>query len=130
MTAATVPVPQPLAADGVVFNDPATRTLTVRLSEAASGYTRLLWRQGWQALRQAQEGGYRSRVPQVWAHGAGRREIAHGQPADGGALTFTFYSGNDAYSKLVSKPGLVAIVTVDRGTHHILGVKFLNRGLA
>jgi hypothetical protein len=128
VTAATVPVPQPMALDGVVFSDPATRTLTVRLSDSTNGYGRLLWKQGWQLLRQAQESGYRSRVPVVWAHGAGRREIAHGQPADGGALTFTFHTGNDAYSALVSKPGLVGIVTVDRGTHHILGCKFLNRG--
>jgi hypothetical protein len=94
------------------------------------GYGRLLWKQGWQALRQAQEGGYHSRVPDVWAHGAGKRQIAHGEPAEGGALTFTFYPADDAYSALISKPGLVAIATVDRQSHHILGVKLLNRGLA
>jgi hypothetical protein len=54
---ATEKVPQPLTVDGVVFNDPATRTLHVRLSDQASGYTRLLWQQGWQALRRAEESG-------------------------------------------------------------------------
>jgi hypothetical protein len=53
----TTPVPQPLAIDGVVFSDPATRTLTVRLADSVQGYGRLLWKQGWQTLRQAEESG-------------------------------------------------------------------------
>jgi hypothetical protein len=124
VTAATVPVPQPLAADGMVFIDPATRTLTVRPSDTASGYTRLLWKQGWQALRQAQESGYRSGVPDVWASAPGARQIAHGVPGEGGTLKFTFHTSQPAYSELVNKPGLSAIITVDRGTSRILGVKF------
>jgi hypothetical protein len=59
-------VPAPLAVDGVVANDVAARTLVVRLSENAEGYARLLWQQGYQALAQAEESGYRSKVPTVW----------------------------------------------------------------
>jgi hypothetical protein len=69
---ATERLPSPLAADGVVFNDPATRTLTVRLSDAASGYTPLLWRQGLQRLAAAAETGWRRGAPTVWANGAGQ----------------------------------------------------------
>jgi hypothetical protein len=127
MTAATTPVPQPLAADGVVFNDVGARTLHVRLSDQASGYTKLLWQQGWQALRRAEETGWRHGVTAVWASAPGARQIAHGLPGEGGTLKFTFHTSQPAYSALVSKPGLAAIVTVDRGTHRILGVKFLNR---
>jgi hypothetical protein len=125
---ATTPVPQPLAVDGVVFNDTATRTLHVRLSDQANGYTRLLWQQGWQALRRAEESGYTSAVPMVWASAPGAYQIAHGLPGEAGTLKFHFPPGVAAYSELISKPGLTAIVTVDRGTHHILGVRFLNRG--
>jgi hypothetical protein len=64
-------VPAPLAVDGVVANDVAARTLVVRLSENAEGYARLLWQQGHQALAQAKESGYRSKVPIVWASGLG-----------------------------------------------------------
>lgn len=130
MTAtATTKLPDPVAADGVVFNDPATRTLHVRLSEQANGYTRLLWQQGWQALRQAEQSGWRrSGVPDVWASTPTARQIVHGLPGEGGTLTFHFHPGVTEYSQLISKPGLAAIVTVDRGTHHILGAMFVHRG--
>jgi hypothetical protein len=125
---ATTPVPQPLAVDGVVFNDVATRTLHVRLSDQASGYTRLLWQQGWQQQRRAEEAGWPSSgAPWVWASAPGHHRIVHGLPGEGGTLKFHFPTSVSAYSELISKPGLAAIVTVDCGTHHILGVKFLNR---
>ena len=41
-----------------------------------------------------------------------------------------FYETRDnlrRYTDLVSKPGLVAIVTLDRGTHRVLNCRFLNR---
>lgn len=123
----TTVIPQPVAADGVVFHDAATRTLHVRLSDQANGYTRLLWKQGWQALRQAEQAGWRNRVPDVWASAPGAHRVVHGLPAEGGALAFHFPTGIAAYSELISKPGLIAIVTVDRGTHHILSCRFLHR---
>ena len=127
MTAAEV-LPQPKACTGVVFNDIATRTLTVRLSDEADGFTRLLWQQGWQQQRRAQEAGWPSSgAPWVWASAPGHPRVVHGLPGEGGVLSFHFPPGTAGYSELIGKPGLVAIVTVDRGTHHILGVKFLNR---
>ena len=48
---ATEKVPQPFAVDGVVVNDPATRSLGVRLPEAASGYQKLWWKTAHQQLK-------------------------------------------------------------------------------
>jgi hypothetical protein len=128
MTAAATTLPDPVAVDGVVFNDPVARTLHVRLPDSANGYTRLLFRQGWQALRQAEESGWRNAVPDVWAHTAEQRLIAHGLPGEDGTLRFHFPAKpGSAYSELVSKPGLTAIISVDRQTHHILAVRFLQR---
>ena len=56
-TAATEVLPDPQALYAVVFTDMATRTLTVRLGDHASGYDKLLWTQAWQQLRQAEEAG-------------------------------------------------------------------------
>ena len=58
-------VPSPLAVDGIVFADTDSRTLVVRLPDAASGHTRSLWRQAHQALLAAEQSGFRSRVPTV-----------------------------------------------------------------
>jgi hypothetical protein len=68
-------------------------------------------------------------VPQVWASAPGARQIVHGLPGEAGTLKFHFPAGvgDGVYAKLISKPGLYAIVTLDKGTHHILGVRFLNR---
>jgi hypothetical protein len=43
-------------------------------------------------------------------------------------LSFHFPPGTAGYAELVSKPGLWAIVTMDVGSRHLLGVRFLNRG--
>lgn len=67
--------------------------------------------------------------PTVWAHGAGRREIARGHPGDRGALQFHFPRGDKAYAELVGKPGLRAVLVVDRLAGHILGVRFRDRGV-
>jgi hypothetical protein len=118
-------VRSPLAADGVVVNDSATRTLVVRPAKAGS-YAGLLWRQGCRKLLQAEQNGrYGPRI--VWAHGLGRREIARGQPVDDGSLRFRFERGDSAYRELVSTPGLAAVVTVDRETAQIMGVRFRGR---
>jgi hypothetical protein len=54
---ATEKLPQPHLARGVVENDPASRTLSVRLSDHETGYGRLLWRQAFQALAAEEESG-------------------------------------------------------------------------
>ena len=127
MTAAEA-LPQPVAVDGVVFNDVLSRTLTVRLSDQADGFTRLLWQRAWRQQRRAQEAGWPVNGARwVYADVPGARQVVHGQPGEGGTLQFTFPPGTAGYSKLISKPGVVAVVTVDRGTHRFLTCRFLNR---
>jgi len=126
-------LPDPLAADGVVVNDIATRTLVVKPAKAGS-YAGLLWREGHRKLMQADQGArtYQDLINgnyarDVWASGAGRREIARGKPAADGSLRFKFERGDATYRDLVSTPWLSAIVTVDKSAGSILGVRFRGR---
>jgi hypothetical protein len=120
-----VAVPEPLAADATVVSHRDEPTLIVKPAPG-SGYAALLWPEGHQALMEDEEAG-RYGALSVWAHGAGRREIARGHPAAGGSLRFKFRPGDPNYRKLVREPGPSAIVTVDRKTSSILGVKFRSR---
>jgi hypothetical protein len=121
-------LPQPVAVDGVVFNDVLTRTLSVRLSDQADGFTRLLWQQAWQQQRRSQEAGWPVNGARwIYADVPGAPRVVHGQPADGGTLQFTFPPGTPGYSELISKPGVVALVTVDRSTRRFLTCRFLRR---
>jgi hypothetical protein len=116
-------LPRPVAVDGVVFHDVLTRTLHVRLSDKASGYERLLWQQAWQQQRRSREAGWPiDGAPWLIAEPG----AVHGLPGDAGVMSFHFPVGTPGYSELISKPGLVAIVTVDRGTHQFLTCRFLN----
>ena len=127
MTAAEA-LPQPRAIDAVVFVDVLTRTLTARLPDQAGGYERLLWTQAWQQLRRAQEAGWPANGPPwVYADVPGARRVAHGQPGEGGTLQFTFPPKTPGFAELISKPGVVAVVTVDRGSHEFRSCRFLNR---
>jgi hypothetical protein len=126
---ATEKLPQPHEAIGVVSNDLANRTLTVKLSDGANGYTKLLWRQAFQALRGSEEGGWQNGHPTVWASAPGSFHVAYataGNPDWGGQLKFTFPSG-DAYTKLISKPGLTATVWIDRSTNRYINVNLKHR---
>jgi hypothetical protein len=121
-------LPQPQAIDAVVFVDATSRTLSVRLRDQAGGYERLLWTQAWQQLRRAQEAGWPADgAPWVFADLPGARQVVHGQPGEAGTLKFTFPVGTRGFAELISRPGVVAIVTVDRGTHQFLTCRFLNR---
>jgi hypothetical protein len=60
-----------------------------------------------------------------WASSAGRREIARGRP--GADRSLRFQLDHATYRELTSTPDLSAIVTVDRATHTIMGVRFRNR---
>jgi hypothetical protein len=53
----------------------------------------------------------------------------HGLPGDGLALTFHFPAGvgDGVYAKLIGRPGLAAIVTLDRELCRVLSVQFVNR---
>jgi hypothetical protein len=98
---ATTRVPQPLAVDGVVYNDVGSRTLFVRLPDAASGHARSLWRQAHQALLRAEQSGWAANgAPPLYAHG--KSNIAHGLPGEAATLKFHFYPGESAYAELVA----------------------------
>jgi hypothetical protein len=60
MATPITPVPQPLAVTGVVSNDLANRTLTVRLSDLEQGFPRLCWKASYAALRRSEESGWRT----------------------------------------------------------------------
>jgi hypothetical protein len=125
---ATEKLPQPAAIEAFVDNDVLSRTLSVRLSQREMGYTKLLWREAFQALQAAEEDGWR-RHPFLWASVPGAREVAHVKPGDFQTLLVHFPPGEQSYSKLISRPGLYAIVTVDRSSRRFLSLKFLNRQL-
>lgn len=123
---ATERLRNPYALDGVVVNDLPLRSLSVRLPDTASGYQRLWWKQAWLQLRATVEDGWQNH-PFVWASTPSAYQVAHVQPGGFQTLVVNFPPGATAYSELISKPGLVAIVTVDRNTSRFTGVKFLNR---
>jgi hypothetical protein len=79
---ATERVPSPLAVDGAVTNDVATRTLVVRRPDTAGGYGKLLWREAHAALTRAADSGWRGGHPYVWGGALGNRQIVHGSPGD------------------------------------------------
>jgi hypothetical protein len=107
-------VPAPLACDGQVTFDPATRSLSVKVSGVVgAGF----WRRGHAAMMQAEEAG-RYGARSVWAHAPGRRDIARGEPVRDGWLRFQLCDAD--YRKLVNTPDLAAIVTVDREAGRIL----------
>jgi hypothetical protein len=105
-------LPSPRAVDGVVVIDYAARVLAVRLPDSARGHARSLWRQAHVQLVAAAESGWRSATPFLWGGAFGNRQIVHGLPGGGLALTFHFPAGVEAYAKLISQPGLAAIVTL------------------
>jgi hypothetical protein len=59
----TTRVPSLVVIDATVTNDPAAR----RLGETASGYQRLQFRETWRRLLLAEQSGWRSPDPTVWA---------------------------------------------------------------
>jgi hypothetical protein len=116
-----VALPVPLAVDGVVTHDPVTRSLLVK----AGGVGGMYWRRGHAALAAAAESGrYWDAPPTVWAHGAGRREIARGVPVRDGWLRFKL---SDADYRQLAGENVSAIVTVDQNAAQILGVRFRRR---
>jgi|SRR5215212_483094 len=115
---------RPLAVDAVVYNDVASRTLFCRLRDDAGGHARSLWSQAYQQLRKAEQAGWPLSEPWLWAHAPGKREVAHGLPADAGMIKFHFPAGQTAYSELVGKPRLSAIVVIDSSACRFLHVAF------
>lgn len=98
---ATEKLPSPHEAIGVVSNDLPNRTLTVRLSDAANGYTRLLWKEAFQALRRSEELG-RYGDATVYASTDSAYQVASARAGDadfGGLLQFAFRPGEQAYAQ-------------------------------
>jgi hypothetical protein len=124
---ATERIPSPLAVDGAVFNDVATRTLVVRLSETAGGHAQLMWREAHGALVRAQESGWRTGQQTVWGGAFGNRQIVYAAPGEYQVLLFRFAPAQAEYSRLVGKPNLAAIVTIDRELSRFMSVQFLHR---
>jgi hypothetical protein len=121
-------VPQPLAITAVVVNDFANRTLFCRLPDHLTGPGRIAWGDGWQALQLAEENGWSSsRTPLLWAATRTAERVARGTAGDAQTLKFFFEPGNQAYSQLIGRPGLYAIVTADRATKYFLRCLFLHR---
>jgi hypothetical protein len=129
VTATTEVLPSPLAIDAAVDIDFDSRTLAVRLPDAAAGgHATSLWRAAHLALLRAEQAGSRSRVPAVWAHTDRRRDIAHGRPGEFATLRFTFPRTPDsAFSELVGRPRLAAIVVIDRSAGHFMSVRLFHR---
>ena len=123
MTAPAIQL-RPHAVGGVVYNDVVSRTLFVRLPDAASGHDRSLWRQAHQRLVAAEQAGWPVSEPWLWAHAPGKREVAHGLPGDAGTIKCHFPPGEAVYSKLVGKPRLSAIVVIDSSACRSLHVAF------
>jgi hypothetical protein len=114
--------------DAVVWVDGVERTLIVRLPDGAGGYQKMLWTSGWQQLRRAQEAGWPADgAPWVFCDVPGARRVVHGQPGEAATLKFHFPPGTRGFAELVSRPGVIAIVTIDRGSQRFLSCRFLHR---
>jgi hypothetical protein len=121
-------LPSPQAVSGVVWVDAVERVLTVRLPDQVGGYEKLLWTQAWQQLRRAEQAGWPiGGAPWLYADLPDARQVTHAQPGEAGTLRFVFPPKAPGFAALISKPGVVAIVTVDRGSQRFLTCRFLNR---
>jgi hypothetical protein len=118
---------RPLAVDGVVSIDARERTLVVRPARDARGLAEALWGEGHRAQVESERRRFHGTAPTVWARGAGQDRIALGLPGDDGTMRFRFSPGDPNYKKLVATPGLSATIVVDRGSSHILSVRFQGR---
>jgi hypothetical protein len=98
----------------------------VRLPQTEVGYSKLLWREAFQAYRTAEESGWGGNTSPLWASALGADRIAYAVPGDLQTLKFHFEPGKTVYASLISKP-VYAIVTIDRGLSRFLGARFLNR---
>jgi hypothetical protein len=66
-------------------------------------------------------------APFLWGGAFGNRQIVHGKPGDGQQLVFHFPLGESAFARLIGKPGLRAIVTIDRNLCQFMSCQFIQR---
>ena len=84
----------------------------------------MLWREAYAALKMDDSVGRAD----LYASALGASDrLSYAVPGDLQTLKFHFPVGNTAYASSIGKPGLYAIVTVDRGTSRFLSVRFLIR---
>jgi hypothetical protein len=57
----------------------------------------------------------------------GTDRLAYAVPGDLQTLKFHFEPGKTVYAQLIAKPGLRALVTLDRGSRRFLGARFIIR---
>jgi hypothetical protein len=126
VTAATTPLPRPLAIIAPVSVDIANMSLIVRRPENAGGSQKFLWRESHTALVKEEES-YSSTL--VWGSAPGNYQFVRATAGPNLTLLFTFAVGTPAakvYAELVGAAGLSAIVTADLASRHFLAVKFLS----
>ena len=112
-TAAPERIPTPLAVDASVTADIASRTLAVRLADAASGYERHLWREAHAALSREEDRGWYGSSATVWCSSPSQRNIVSATAGDFQMLLARFRPGESAFTELVGRPRLYAIVVID-----------------
>jgi hypothetical protein len=109
-------LPDPLAGDGVVTFDPVSRSLLVKAKPGDRVWP--LWQRGHRAWVAAVQSGRYLEAPAVYPSGA------RGEAVRDGWLRFTFRGDDAVFRELAGAPDLRAIVTVDRESAQILGVRF------
>jgi hypothetical protein len=126
VTALAATTPSPMAVVGVVSSNVPERALVVRISDMASSYERSTWRTAYQALRQAEESGWRTGGRTVWASTDTADKVAPasaGDPIFGGLLSVRFADAA-VYEQFLGKPDLTCVVVLDRAQQRFLSVKF------
>jgi hypothetical protein len=121
-------VPSPHAIVGVVSPLFTERALVVRIADSEAGYARSAWRTAYQALKQAEQNGWRTSGRTVRGSTDTTDSVAYAVAGDdvfGGLLKFRF-NDDSAYLQLVGNPGLTAFVLLDRSSHRLLRCKFCN----
>jgi hypothetical protein len=129
VTAATEPIVSSLFVEAPVVVDSGNKILFVKRPETESGYTLLLWRECHGALLRAQETGFRTGHETAWAGVTGDSRITHAVAVSGLKLMFQFPGVPSAlgpFQRLISTPGLVARVQMDRSTSRFISVRFTN----
>ena len=126
-TVATEVIPQPLIVDAVVDIDTLSRTLAVRLSEREQGIPRMLWKEAHAALVKAEQSGWLTGLPTLYASAPSADKVAWATPGRFGVLLFSFPKGEAAFAELIGKPRLVARVGIDRSSAHFINVRLFHQ---
>jgi hypothetical protein len=111
-------LPRPLLFDGTVRIDARERELVVRPAAHARGLAKYYWAETVRTMAEKPYGSL-DPLPTPWASDAGSDRISYGLPGRDGALRFRFYPGHPNYKTLVTTPGLMARIALDRTSGRI-----------